>query len=279
MAMFRLSRPLIKISSIVSLTIFSGCAASSNHGTDPLALDSILDVKSRREQLVAQTPVESKKETSVSIPLQPSPEPQVKEIVVALLPEMPPPHMDPEELKALYPLPEGWTLLGENDADYKNLKGHIEKALPVISAIWKNKSSDISMAAGKVPLKAESMLALDEKGLMLELDKLADQYKVYYSTVYQAQAETEVKKRRNIYMVKLQCNYSMNGFGWIDQRYIYFYKPEYRLTLIVSGRDKVFQNQEIPLARRIEAFTSELEKTGGIILAPSKEQKSQQAST
>lgn len=234
---------------LIAALVLIGCTASSQL-SEELHLQSVLDQKTEKRSKPVYVPPQV-----AAQPLQQAPQaaaavsaPNTTKTEIAY---------DPKELSLLN-IPAGFNRLAETDPEYKNIHKFISVLLPEVASIWNSDESDALIAAGKVPLQKEKMLSFDEESFSKELEKLGEQYREFYQKAYDAETEYQVEKTRGIYVLKSRSRYANHGYARSDWRYIFFYSPEYRLNVILTGRDTDLEVHQVPLFGMIDEFKKQM---------------------
>ena len=112
---------------------------------------------------------------------------------------------------------------------------------------------------GEVPADTKIVKTMSKKQFMKELKTTGRAIKDFYSKIrINSKTHFSVKQRPPLIFLTFANHFTQNGENKIEHRYILFYKPKYRLTLIVIGNEKYLKSSNPILRPNIEQFFEDL---------------------
>lgn len=236
--------PSLLIVFFLGLTLsFSGCASK----VEPLELQNVLELRSERVE--AKNAKEQAKAAATAAP-SPSPTPKATPSPTVF-------KFNPPELAELS-LPKNFTRLTPIEIESPVLQDRLKEIFTGITTGWKKNESDVVAVASTNSLDPDKLSYMTKKIFLTEIKAIAQQYDAYYRKKYGAPTVTEVKEEPNLVSIKVSAKYPQNGKWRTDLRYIFIYKPEYRLNLLFTGSDTDFGDSWKELEPAVKTFSEKL---------------------
>lgn len=228
----------------VIVVLSSACTQSAQK----LELDNILDLKAERA-LRAEAKAASRVKIEEEEVKTKKDDAKKKEAEIFAVSQQ-----DPAEL-ALLELPEIFLL----SASKSHALQHRGAQKP-IATVWRARNLNVTIMAWKNPTNAEKIRAMSKDELRAELNQVGKQYDDFFQQTRKSHATFKIKEEDNHFMMKIKSNY-LNFEEWFTQsRYILFYRPDYRLNLVIIGKDEDLAKVNSDLEESIELFRARLRK-------------------
>lgn len=245
--------PACVILLVLLLLINNGCASSRSS----LELDNIFDYKAELRQSIEAKKAEKAKKAAQDAELTKS---EVRKDRKAREEILKTSTMDPPEL-VLLDIPEYFQKVPEDKLNESEIAKRTEKVFPGCTAVWMAKGSDFMIFAGKIPLDAERISKLSKNEFEKEIENLGAKYDGFYQSVYHSRANYNLVQEKQFYGLEITSKYLENGEWRTDLRKIYVYRPNYRLNIMLSGKDADNEGIWSDLRLMLEGFENDLSKT------------------
>ncbi len=220
---------------VPSLLVFlalNGCASSK----DTLSLDNVIHEEELRKERQAAQEVIDKKAAEIeakeeiqrrrsSANLDKTPQ----EIIAKA-------KARPEELEFLE-IPDNMTRLNSFELTDPAMQEKIQKTFPDLAAGWHFDDSSVMLLSGVILMQKEQVLYMTRDQFLESVAKVKVKYETYYKKQFNAPMTFEVVQEGPLIFVKMTSKYLDGGEWWSDERLIYFYKPDYRLNILVTGKE------------------------------------------
>lgn len=219
----------------ILLVVLNGCTTKSAD----LQLENIFDLKAERAQRAA---IKAAKNAKIREEEARSKDEDLKkkeqksaELSAKISAE------DPPEL-ALFELPEIFV----RSKNQKKMAAWYIPNLDVTIMVWKNLTD------------AKKVKAMSQEELKNELKNVGKQYNTFFEETRKSPATFKIMEDGNCFVLKVKSNY-LDFQDWFTQtRYVFFYRPDYRLNLLVVGRDEHLEKINPELEKAIELFRKRL---------------------
>lgn len=123
---------------------------------------------------------------------------------------------------------------------------------------WHTRDLDVTVMAWKNPTNAEEVKAMSKNELKDEMKNVGKQYNTFFEQTRKSPATFKIMEDGDCLVLKVKSNY-LDFQDWFTQtRYVFFYRPDYRLNLVVIGRDEHLEKINSELEKSIELFRKRL---------------------
>jgi len=152
-------------------------------------------------------------------------------------------------------------LMSDSHLENTGLKEKYEKLFPGLKQVWRHKEKDVFILAGKTPLIRDRVLGLSETELNDIMKRVGISHNSYYLNMYQSQASFKIRTKESLKSLSVVSKYLQDTIWRTDRRYFYFFKPDYRFNLMITGPDKDLISLEAELGKVITTFETLIIKT------------------
>lgn len=223
-----------------------GCASK-----DTLHLSNIFDDKSERALLREEKDRENQLKAEEAAKVIPAPKPPSLEALIESSTTNPP------EL-ALLKIPDGFiemtpeeqSLFQEEQIKRPNLSGFIPQ--------WRDKNSLIYILVDKSITDRESITAVTREEFRRKIRFGVERYEEFYRETHHAKITFNESSLRSLITLQIASRYLYNGDWHADDRQTFFYTPDYRLNLLITGPDEELLKIRKELDENIQDFREKL---------------------
>lgn len=237
----------LRVNLLLIVFILSGCASQS-----ALQPGNILGFQAERE--VKKQAKRAEIERKLAAEEQKEKEEQESKNIEKLLAES---KSNPPEV-ALLKLPPNFYEFAQVGKGVAQLSPVAGKNVPEGVVIWQSKDSDLSVMAWKIPLDSKKMLTLSRDQLRDELEKMGEEFDIFFQKTWGTHSTFETKIKGSSATLKVTGKYLDSGVWHTQIHRIYFYTPEYRLNVMVTGTDEGWTQKVQVLESNIDQFETEL---------------------
>jgi hypothetical protein len=245
---------------VSSALLGAGCAASSSDGvSEDLELETLTEYQARLDREAAEKALEGEKKLSGWE--EELDDFKNKEVVSRPLSElMGSEVIDPEELGALQ-VPGTFRRVNPMAPEALEIYRRANEMLPGVSVVLVAQDSKVMFLAGKVPMLKSRVEGMERSQFVKEMKRMGAQYEAFYENAYGAKTKQEIIELDPVLGLKVKSGYSYVGESRRDVRFVYFYQPDYRLNLMLSGEEDAYEMVDSQFLSFIATFGSYL---GGV---------------
>ena len=164
---------------------------------------------------------------------------------------------NPPELDFLE-LPPDFVRLTGADQKASVIQKAIEGTFHKNVAIWRSRNLDLTVMTWKQPTNPEQVRSLSKEAFRKEMLKAGAEFDSFYQKTHHAKANVDIQEDGSVILMKVVSKYSESGNSRIDVRCLFFYKPEYRLNVMILGKNEDFNKKAPEIDKSLESFRKKL---------------------
>ena len=220
----------------------SGCASQT---TAPLELESVMDLKAEKEQRLRLGEAEAKEKTRpAALPVD------------ALRKTLEGTSFEAREL-ALVNLPASFRPLRKRELE--TLRREKPKEIPpFVEAGWRHELLDVTVLAGKADMDSAAVSAMTRDEFMEKLKDVATIYDDFFGREYSSQSNLNIEESGQVIKAAVHSKFVREGDWFAQKRIFYLFRPDYRLALMISGKDANIMEADEELRPALEALVRDL---------------------
>lgn len=228
---------------LASVIVLSGCA-STKDSTESLVLTNVLQQKAIKEQ---QEQAQQQAMTAAAVAALMPPQESVDLAVINGQPSHPFTNI----------IPPHFHLIDTTDEYYVLIMNNMKAVMPGVEYVFMDQKNFLTIAIGHVPLKKEYMEKLTDPQLRSEIEKLAEQHRLFYQRFYNTDLAWQIKQIP-FFKLEMQADYMHQASMQSDLRYTYFSDPAKRDMLMITGPKANLEAFEPMVREIIRKFETQL---------------------
>lgn len=134
----------------------------------------------------------------------------------------------------------------------------VRERFPAATVGWRAKTATITILAGITEIDADKIERLTEEEFRKDLIRVGEQFNDYYRDHKKAEARVKLRKLKDMTFMDIRSKYLEEDVWYSDYRTIFFYRPDYRLSLMVHAKDDDLYKAWAELERALGQFRKRL---------------------
>lgn len=242
------------IPSLLVILVVGGCASSE----DTLRLDSVIQQEKERKERLATEAAQEKQAAEARAKAAE----EIKQGTANVSSKTPEEIIAkakarPEELEFLE-IPDSMSRLTSAELAQPEMQEKMQKTFPDFVAGWRYQQSTALLLSGIILMQKEQLLSMTKEEFLESIKKVKTKYEMFYQKQYNAPMTFEVHEKGPLVFVRMTGKYLENDEWWTDKRLIYFYKPEHRLNILVTGKESDLAKSKAQIDGVLELFEQRL---------------------
>jgi len=129
---------------------------------------------------------------------------------------------------------------------------------PFAEILWEHRETGLKVFVGRADMKALEVTRLTRSEFITGLGEITKSYDEIYRKDHSSQASGKTEELGNLIKHTVTGKF-LEGVNWhTDRRIFYLFKPEYRLTILISGKDEALEASETELQAALQLLEKRL---------------------